>query len=206
MLTPSPKMSLSSIMMSPTWMPIRYSSRLISGTAAFCSAKPRCTSIAHRAASTALANSTSMPSPVVLTIRPRCAATVGSSRDFLAALRRANTPSSSAPIRRLYPATSAAKIAARRRSTRLSATTAPEIGKSVPRHQSTGPCSWARANAREWDGPAVLPLRTAQRMSWGLEARGAHRHVPKDSRSRSLLVYPDKQTFLVFAAMSRRCQ
>ena len=31
---------------------------------------------------------------------------------------------------------------------------------------------------REWDGPAVLPPRTAQRMSGGLEARGAHRHVP----------------------------
>ena len=30
----------------------------------------------------------------------------------------------------------------------------------------------------EWDGPAVLPPRTAQRMSRGLEARGAHRHVP----------------------------
>ena len=28
MLTPSPKMSLSSMMMSPTWMPIRYSIRL----------------------------------------------------------------------------------------------------------------------------------------------------------------------------------
>jgi hypothetical protein len=33
-------------------------------------------------------------------------------------------------------------------------------------------------NRREWDGPAVLPPRTAQRMTGGLEARGAHRHVP----------------------------
>jgi hypothetical protein len=31
---------------------------------------------------------------------------------------------------------------------------------------------------REWDGPAVLPPRTAQRMCGGLEARGAHRYVP----------------------------
>jgi hypothetical protein len=31
---------------------------------------------------------------------------------------------------------------------------------------------------REWDGPAVLPPRTAQRMTGGLEARGAHRYVP----------------------------
>jgi DNA-binding transcriptional regulator YhcF (GntR family) len=30
----------------------------------------------------------------------------------------------------------------------------------------------------EWDGPAVLPPRTAQRMIGGLEARGAHRYVP----------------------------
>jgi hypothetical protein len=37
----------------------------------------------NRTASTALANSTSMPSPVVLTIRPRCLANVGSTRAFL---------------------------------------------------------------------------------------------------------------------------
>jgi hypothetical protein len=30
----------------------------------------------------------------------------------------------------------------------------------------------------EWDGPAVLLPRTAQRMTGGLEARGAHRYVP----------------------------
>jgi hypothetical protein len=35
-----------------------------------------------------------------------------------------------------------------------------------------------RADVREWDGPAVLPPRTAQRMTGGLEARGAHRYVP----------------------------
>ena len=35
-----------------------------------------------------------------------------------------------------------------------------------------------RLDVSEWDGPAVLPPRTAQRMSGGLEARGAHRHVP----------------------------
>ena len=33
-------------------------------------------------------------------------------------------------------------------------------------------------NRREWDGSAVLPPRTAQRMTGGLEARGAHRHLP----------------------------
>ena len=40
------------------------------GTSAFCAAMPRWTSTAQRTASTALANSTSMPSPVVLTMRP----------------------------------------------------------------------------------------------------------------------------------------
>jgi hypothetical protein len=34
------------------------------------------------------------------------------------------------------------------------------------------------AKCREWDGPAVLSPRTAQRMTGGLEARGAHRYVP----------------------------
>jgi len=33
-------------------------------------------------------------------------------------------------------------------------------------------------NVSEWDGPAVLPPRNAQRMCGGLEARGAYRHVP----------------------------
>ena len=71
------------------------------GTSALRSAMPRWTSIAQRTASTALANSTSMPSPVVLTMRPRCAAMVGSTRALLAALSRASVPSSSTPISRL---------------------------------------------------------------------------------------------------------
>jgi hypothetical protein len=54
-----------------------------------------------RAASTALANSTSMPSPVVSTMRPRCAAIVGSTSDFRSDLSRASVPSSSRPIKRL---------------------------------------------------------------------------------------------------------
>src|SRR4030095_9583538 len=37
MLTPSPKISLSSTMMSPTWMPMRNSIRLTCGIVAFCS-------------------------------------------------------------------------------------------------------------------------------------------------------------------------
>ena len=42
----------------------------------------------HRIASKALANSTSIPSPVVLTIRPRWVAMAGSITDFLTALIR----------------------------------------------------------------------------------------------------------------------
>ena len=34
---------------------------------------------------------------------------------------------------------------------------------------------------REWDGPAVLPPRTAQRVSGGLRARGAHRPCKTDA-------------------------
>ena len=51
---------------------------LSAGTPALRSAMPRCTSTAQRTASTTLANSTSRPSPVVLTMRPRCSAILGS--------------------------------------------------------------------------------------------------------------------------------
>src|SRR5207253_4711657 len=70
-------------------------------TSAFCAAILRWTSTAQRAASTALANSTSIPSPVVLTMRPRCLAIVGSTSVFLKAFSCASVPSSSAPIKQL---------------------------------------------------------------------------------------------------------
>ena len=38
----------------------------------------------------------------------------------------------------------------------------------------------ARRHVSEWDGPAVLLPRTAQRVSEGLRARGAHRHALQD--------------------------
>ena len=78
MLTPSPKMSPSCSTMSPTLMPILNSRRLSSPTSALRPAMPACTSTAQRTASTTLANSASNPSPVVLTIRPRCSAIEGS--------------------------------------------------------------------------------------------------------------------------------
>jgi hypothetical protein len=51
-------------------------------------------------ASTALANSTSAPSPMSLTMRPEWAAIVGSINSRLRAFRRARVPASSKPMRR----------------------------------------------------------------------------------------------------------
>ena len=70
-LTPSPKMSFASMMMSPTLIPMRKISRFSLATPAFRNATPRWTAIAQATASTALGNSTRSPSPVVLTMRPR---------------------------------------------------------------------------------------------------------------------------------------
>ena len=70
MLTPSPKISSPSMMMSPTLMPIRNTMRLSSGIAALRPIMPRWMATAQATASTMLANSTSKPSPVVFTIRP----------------------------------------------------------------------------------------------------------------------------------------
>jgi hypothetical protein len=90
--------------------------RLSSEISALRSTIARCSSAAQRTASTTLGNSTSMPSPVVLTMRPRCSLIFGSTSSRRCALRRSSVPSSSAPIRREYPTTSAARIAVRRRT------------------------------------------------------------------------------------------
>src|SRR5262245_53926093 len=57
------------------------------------------------------------PSPVFFTIRPRCSLIFGSTSCRRQALSRSCVPSSSAPMRRAYSATSPARIAASRRST-----------------------------------------------------------------------------------------
>jgi len=114
-LTPSPKMSRPSLMISPRLIPMRSSMRRSGGTSVFRSAIARCTSTAQRTASTTLANSINRPSPVVLTMRPRCSLTLGSLSSRLSAFNAASVPSSSAPISLEYPATSAARIAASRR-------------------------------------------------------------------------------------------
>ena len=59
-----------------------------------------CTSAAQRSASTTLVNSTKRPSPVVLTMRPRCSAIFGSITSARSDLRRRRVPSSSPSIRR----------------------------------------------------------------------------------------------------------
>src|SRR6516162_2422601 len=61
---------------------------------------PSCTSTAQRTASTTLENSISNPSPVVLTIRPRCSLTFGSPSSRRIAFSAASVPSSSSPISR----------------------------------------------------------------------------------------------------------
>ena len=95
--------------------------RLSSGLPALCSRTCFCTSIAQLTASTALANSTSAPSPMSLTIRPEWAAISGSMRSRLMAFKRARVPASSIPMRREYPTTSADRIAASLLWTRSSA-------------------------------------------------------------------------------------
>jgi signal transduction histidine kinase len=78
-------------------------------------------------ASTTLANSTRSPSPVVLTMRPRCSVIFGSISSARIDRRRLRVPSSSAPISREYPATSAARIAARRRVVVIPARPSPNV-------------------------------------------------------------------------------
>ena len=101
MLTPSPWMSPSSTMMSPELIPTRNSMRRSSGVAAFRDPIPLCTVMAQATASTTLGNSIRRPSPVVLTMRPLCSATIGSISSRRKALRRAKVPASSRPMSRL---------------------------------------------------------------------------------------------------------
>src|SRR5438034_1590805 len=113
MFTPSPIRSPSlSSTTSPMWMPMRNSMRRSAGRPVLRSIIAFCTSMAQRTASTTLRNSTSAPSPVRFTTRPLCTAMVGSIRSLRSARSRANVRSSSAPVSRLNPTTSAARIAA----------------------------------------------------------------------------------------------
>src|SRR4249920_2867054 len=78
--------------------------------------------MAQRTASTTLRNSMRTPSPVRLTTRPLCTAMVGSIRSLRSARSLARVRSSSEPASLLYPAKSAARMAA---SLRVSAMAVP---------------------------------------------------------------------------------
>src|SRR6516162_1403641 len=65
-----------------------------------------------------LANSANIPSPITLTIRPRCSFIFGSMTVPQSAFHCERVPSSSTSTSRLYPAISAARMAVSRRSMR----------------------------------------------------------------------------------------
>jgi len=113
--TPSPKTSSPSIMMSPRLMPMRKIIRRSSDSASTRSPISDCIFAAQCTAATTLANSTRRPSPVVLKMRPWYAVISGSTTSALRTLSLAKVASSSVPISRLKPTTSAAKMAASRR-------------------------------------------------------------------------------------------
>ena len=81
--------------------PIRNAIRCSAGRSASRPAMPRWISTAQATASTTLANSTSAPSPMSLTIRPWCSAIAGSMNSRRWAFSRASVPASSAPMSRL---------------------------------------------------------------------------------------------------------
>src|SRR5215472_3574707 len=122
-------MSPASTITSPRLIPTRNSIRLSGGIAALRSAIPCCTSTPQRTASTTLGNSASIPSPVFFTMRPRCSLILGSTSSRKCALRRACVPSSSIPIKREYPATSAARTAVSLRSARVSVAKAVSLNR-----------------------------------------------------------------------------
>src|SRR5215469_10612581 len=143
-------------MMSPRLIPMRNSIRRSGGTSAFRSAISRCTSTAHLTASTTLGNSPSIPSPVFLTLRPRCSLIFGSTSSRKCALSCACVPSSSTPINREYPATSAARTAASLRSARVS------VAKAVSLNRMAGIVTGVAAHSSGKRSPR-RPLSLASR-------------------------------------------
>ena len=123
MFTPSPRMSSPSITISPRLMPARYWMRRSLGAPASVSAIARWIRTALSSASTTLPNSTSRPSPVVLTMRPPCSCRTGSISSWRWDLWRAMVPASSASMCREKPTISIARMAASLRTTRSVAKT-----------------------------------------------------------------------------------
>ena len=155
-------MSPSSTITSPELMPTRNWMRSSWAVASLRAAISRCIATAQATASTTLGNSISNPSPVVLTMRPLCSAIFRSIRSRRNVLRRARVPASSRSIRRLYPATSAARMAASRRSTR-SAPKVPSVaaagGRPAP---PVGLQISLCASGRRWIKQARHPLTGAR--------------------------------------------
>ena len=85
---------------SPRLMPIRRTMRRASGRGSLAVANFSCNSSAALTAFTALANSTSTPSPITLTIRPPCSFTTGSRIAFRRSRSAVSVTASSASMRR----------------------------------------------------------------------------------------------------------
>src|SRR5262245_17644094 len=124
--------------------------------------------MAAASASTALANSTRLPSPLSLTTRPPRRAAAGASRWFRCSRSRATVPLSSRPISRDDPTASAKRIAASRRCSRATGTS-PFLHRIV---ECPGPlgnqAGWGlsrlRVNRVDFDpsaGGSALPKKAA---------------------------------------------
>ena len=127
-LTPSPKMSWASTITSPILIPTRKRMRRSSASPSVRSKIRAWNCAPARTASTALENSANNPSPVVFTIRPPCSVIAGVTLSARRAVSLAWVASSSRFISLLYPATSAASMAANLRCTRSPANT-PSIAQ-----------------------------------------------------------------------------
>src|SRR5262245_61820188 len=115
----------SSSITSPRLTPMRKLMRRFSGSAQLHSPSCTCIAAAASTASTALANSASTLSPGMSTTRPRCFVTTSVTRPRQVVSVR-TVAASSSPIRRLKPATSALRIAASLRGTRVAYRSAEE--------------------------------------------------------------------------------
>ncbi len=98
-------------------MPARSRMRSSSGRPSLAAANCACSAIVQVRALTGLANSAMTPSPIVLTMRPRCWSNNGSMMPLRRSFSAASVPASSRSMSLLYPTTSADRMEARRRST-----------------------------------------------------------------------------------------
>src|SRR5262249_35397713 len=124
-----------------------------------------------------LANSANIPSPITLTIRPRCSFTFGSMTVPQSAFHCERVPSSSASTSRLYPAISAARMAVSRRSMR-SLAKHPSYSLSTVIQGSLRLSGCGRPEHERDVGPQA---RTARRV----DQNRAYRFAPASTLARS---------------------